>query len=239
MPRTASCSTSTAAATRSAHPRPTGPFVAHLTRAIGCRALSLDYRLAPEHPFPAAVEDARRGYRWLLKQGIDPGRVLIGGDSSGGGLAFALLLALRNAGDPLPAGAVALSAQTDLAMTAESLRTRAAVDVVSAEDSTRERAAWYLGGADPRDPLASPLYGELGGLPPLLLQVGDEEILLDDSVSFAERARAAGVDVTLEVVPEMHHVFQISAGLMPEADAAVARIGAWARPRIGLAAEPA
>ena len=207
--------------------------VARLARDIGCTALQVDYRLAPEHPFPAAVEDAVAAYRWLLDR-ADPARIVVCGDSAGGGLAAALLLALRDAGEPLPAGAALISPWTDLTMTAASYQTRADADPMIAHDSLSKDADLYLAGADPKEPLASPVHGDLSGLPPILVQVGDAECLLDDSVVFAERAQAAGVDCTIEVTPEAIHVWHVLAELAPEGAAAVARLAAWARPRLGL-----
>src|SRR5215470_14651996 len=157
------------------------------------RALSVDYRLAPEHPFPAAVEDAMAAYRWLLTSGIDPAQIVVAGDSAGGGLALGALVALRDAGEPMPAAAVLLSPWTDLALTGESLRTRAAVDVMIKPEGMHENAALYLAGADPRHPYASPLYADLRGLPPLLIHVGDAEVILDDSTRLAARAGESGV----------------------------------------------
>ncbi len=193
-------------------------LVALLSAAAQARAFSVDYRLAPEHPFPAAVDDAVAAYRWLLAAGHDPASVAIAGDSAGGGLALATLVALRDSGDPLPAAAVAISPWTDLALTGESLRTRADADVMLKPDGMPQTAALYLAGADPRHPYASPLYAELHGLPPILIHVGDAEVILDDSTRFAARARAAGVNVTLEIWDDMPHVFQAFAGLLPEAD---------------------
>jgi acetyl esterase/lipase len=202
-------------------------LVALLSDAAGARALSVDYRLAPEHPFPAAIEDALAVYRWLLASGIDPALVAVAGDSAGGGLVLGALVALRDAGDPMPAGAVMLSPWTDLALTGDSLRTRAAVEVMIKLEGLPEAVALYLAGADPRHPYASPLYADLRGLPPLLIHVGDAEVILDDSTRLAARASEAGVEVSLEIWDDMPHVFPAFAGLLPEADQAIARVGSW------------
>jgi acetyl esterase/lipase len=206
-------------------------MIALISAAAQARVLSVDYRLAPEHPFPAAVEDALTAYRFLLSDGADADDVAIAGDSAGGGLALATLVALRDAGDRLPAAAVAISPWTDLALTGESLRTRADVDVMIKPAGMPETVATYLAGADPRHPYASPLYADLHGLPPVLIHVGDAEVILDDSTRFAAKARAADVDVTLEVWPEMPHVWHAFAGLLPESDQAIERIGAWLNAR--------
>jgi monoterpene epsilon-lactone hydrolase len=211
-------------------------LVALLSGAARARALSLEYRLAPEHPFPAAVDDAVAAYRWLLGEGTDPATIAVAGDSAGGGLALGTLVALRDAGEPMPAAAVLLSPWTDLALTGESLRTRAAVDIMLKPGSMHQTVAVYLAGEDPRHPYASPLYADLRGLPPLLIQVGDAEVILDDSTRVAARAREAGVDVTLEVWDEMPHVFHAFAGLLPESDQAIERIGEWLQHRYRAAA---
>ena len=203
--------------------------ISRLSRAGGARALAIDYRLAPEHPFPAAVEDSTTAYRWLLSSGVDPSRVVIAGDSAGGGLTMATLLALRDAGDPLPAAAVCLSPWVDLEMSGESMTTKADVDPTVQRSGNLRIAQIYLAGADPRTPLAAPLYGDLTGLPPLLIQVGSAETLLDDSKRLAERARSAGVDVTLEVWEDMIHVWQFFAATLPEGQQAIDRIGAFIR----------
>lgn len=202
-----------------------------LSKAAGARVLSLNYRLAPEHPFPAPVDDAVAAYRWLLAQGISPGNIAIAGDSAGGGLAIATLLALRDAGEPLPAAGIGISPWVDMEGTGESMTTRAAVDPVVQKEGLLGMAKLYLGDADPKSPLAAPLHADLGGLPPLLLQVGDAETLLDDSTRLAEKARAAGVDVTLKVWDEMPHVWHLFAPILPEGRQAIDEIGSFVQAR--------
>ncbi len=203
-------------------------LIARLSAASGCRALGLDYRLSPEHPFPAPVEDATAAYRWLLEQGIRPQRIAVAGDSAGGGLTAATLVALRDAGTELPAAGVMLSPWVDLEGEGESMRTREELDPMVKRPLIMAMAETYLAGADPRAPLAAPLHAKLEGLPPLLIQVGDHETLLDDATRFAAKARAAGVDVTLEPWDEMFHVFQLFNDL-PEAAQAVQVIGTFLR----------
>ena len=208
-------------------------IVALLAQAAKARALAIDYRLAPEHPFPAAVDDATAAYRWLLEQpGIAHTRTAIAGDSAGGGLTLGTLLALKDAGDPLPGAAVALSPFADLEGTGESIHSRAEADVMLRADGLKEAADWYLAGQDSRNPYASPLYGDYSGVPPLFIAVGDAEILLDDSTRIAAKAKGAGVDVTLEIGAELPHVYPAFAGLLPEADEAVERIGAWLQAKL-------
>ena len=208
-------------------------IVGRIARASGARALSVDYRLAPEHPFPAAVDDATAAYRWLLAQGADPTRMVIAGDSAGGGLTVATLLALRDGGQPLPAAAVCISPWTDLENTGESMTSKADVDPIVTKDRLDKMAAAYCGSTDVRHPLVSPIYADLSGLPPLLIQVGTWETLLDDATRLTERAQAAGVDVTLEQWDEMIHVWHAFAAMTPEAQQAIDRVGEYVRGKIG------
>jgi phosphinothricin tripeptide acetyl hydrolase len=204
-----------------------------ISRASGARVLLLDYRLAPEHPNPAATDDGVQAYRWLLEQGVEPGSVAVAGDSAGGGLTVAVLLALRDAGAPMPAAAVCISPWVDMTGEAASITTRAERDPMVGTGDLARFTDWYLAGADAR--ASSPVYADLQGLPPLLIHVGDEEILLDDSVLLAERATAAGVDATLEVWPEMFHVWHVFAGRVPESTAAVEQVGQFLRSQLGAA----
>lgn len=206
--------------------------IARLARAAGARGLGVDYRLAPEHPFPAAVEDGTAAYRWLLSQGIEPGRIVIAGDSAGGGLTLAVLVALRDAGVKMPAAGIPISPWVDLEALGESMTTKAAVDPIVQRDLVMPMAKFYLGGRDPRTPLAAPLYADLRGLPPLLILVGSAETLLDDSTRIAKKAEAAGVKVNLEVWEEMIHVWHIFP-FLPEAQQASERIGRYIRERTG------
>ncbi|HET9224735.1 MAG TPA: alpha/beta hydrolase [Roseiflexaceae bacterium] len=209
-------------------------LAARLCLASGVRALLIDYRLAPEHPFPAALEDAAAGYQWLLAQGIASEQIVIGGDSAGGGLALATMVWLREHAVALPAAGVLLSPWTDLALSGPSMRTRAELDPLCSEASLRRAARWYLAGADSTEPFASPVYAELYGLPPLLIQVGDHEILLSDSSRVAEQARSQGIEVTLEVYDELWHVFHGWAGALPEGQQAIERIGAFVHRKLAL-----
>jgi acetyl esterase/lipase len=203
-----------------------------LARAAHVRVLQIDYRLAPEHPCPAAIDDAAQAYRWLLGQGITPQQIAIGGDSAGGGLVLATLIALRDGGAPLPAAAFMISPWLDMALDGESIRTRAQLDPLSSFQGLHAAAQLYLGGRDPRDPQASPLYADLRGLPPLLIHVGDHEVLLSDATRLAERAQAAGVQVQLEIWDEMWHVWHAWADELPEAREAIAQIGAFVRQHV-------
>lgn len=204
-------------------------LASRIALACGFRALAVDYRLAPEHPFPAAVEDAAGALRWLVSRGYAPGKTVIAGDSAGGGLAVAAMLLLRDRGEPLPAAALLLSPWTDLEVTGESCRSARRKDPMLSPRILRDYARLYLQGKDPRDPLASPIHADLGGLPPMLIQVGTHEVLLDDSRRLAERARGAGVDVHLQVEEGMFHVWQYFTPFVPESREAVEKLAAFAR----------
>jgi acetyl esterase/lipase len=197
------------------------PLVSEVVRRAGVRAITLDYRLAPENPYPAAVDDAKAAYEGLLAQGVDPSQIALAGESAGGGLAVTTLLALREAGTPLPAGAYLMSPYVDLTLAGETLDSRQARDAVLNPAGLRARVPDYVGGADAADPLISPILGDLRGLPPLLIQVGSNEILLSDALRLAARAALDDVQVTLDVTPGVPHVFQGFAGLLDEAGAAL------------------
>jgi monoterpene epsilon-lactone hydrolase len=201
----------------------TVPLVGDLVRRTGAKGVTLEYRLAPEHPYPAAVEDARAAYEGLLAQGIAPEQIALAGESAGGGLAVALLLALRDAGVPLPSCAYLMSPYVDLTLSGESLAGKRELDPLLTPDGLAARVPDYVGGADAADPLISPIFGDLSGLPPLLIQVGSHEVLLSDALRLAARAAIADVPVSLEVTPGVPHVFQAYAGLIDEAAAALDR----------------
>ncbi len=196
-----------------------------ITRRTGARAVSIDYRLAPEHPFPAGPNDVLNAYRGLLADGVRPGDIAVVGESAGGGLATGLLASLSEAGLPQPAGAVLISPWVDLSITGESMTSKAAADPSLTEAGLRRRAGDYLGPVDPGTGPASPLFADLSGLPPLLIQVGSHEILLDDAVRLARRAAGDDVSVQLQVWPGVPHVFQAYTGLLDEAGAALDDVG--------------
>ncbi len=206
--------------------------VAKFVQGSGVGGFLYDYGLAPEHPHPAAVNDLLTAYRWLLAQGISPANIVIVGELAGGGLCLALLLAIRDLGLPLPAAGVALSPWTDLKCTGGSYQTNARADI-STLGSWNVWSKYYAGDNDPALPWISPLYGDLHGLPPIMIQVGDAEILLDDAVRFAQKAQAAGVDVTLRVSPGMVHCFPLLAPLFPEATQAMQETCGYIRAHAG------
>jgi acetyl esterase/lipase len=203
-------------------------LMACISEAAGCRVLGADYRLAPEHRFPAALHDACAAFDWLLAQGFRPADIALAGDSAGAGLALSTLLSLRDAGRAMPAAAVLMSAWTDLTASGESYATRATADPIHQRPMILAIARNYLGAdGDARDPRASPLFADLRGLPPLLIQVGDRETVLSDSTRLADKARAAGVSVELEVWERMIHVFQQFPAELAEAREALQSIGAF------------
>ena len=203
----------------------------------GSRVFAPDYRLAPENPFPAAVDDAVAFYRGLLRAGYPADRMVIAGESAGGGLTLSLMLALRSAGDPLPVAAALFSPWTDLAATGDSIRTNSSRCAMFVGSDVAASAGYYLNDTDPRNPLASPLYADLAGLPPLLIHVGADEVLLDDSTRLAERARAAGVSVELKIWPVVPHAWQLAPHLIPEARQSLRESAEFLRSRM-VAAEP-
>jgi epsilon-lactone hydrolase len=208
---------------------------AHLAKAIGCRALIVHYGLAPENIHPAPVNDMATAYRWLLDQGITPNHIALTGDSAGGGLAITTLLRLREQGLPLPAATMPLSPWLDMDGGGATFETNKERDVLVARELIAGMAATFLGeNGNRQDPLVNPLHGDLRGLPPVYIQVGGYEALLDDSRALAEAVRRADGEVKLDVYPEMQHVFHFLAGTAPEADDAIGQLAAWVRPKLGL-----
>jgi monoterpene epsilon-lactone hydrolase len=194
---------------------------------------SLDYRLAPEHPFPAAIDDTLSAYRALLESGVDPSTIVFAGDSAGGGLAVTTSLAARDAGLPLPAAILGFSSMFDVTWAGESMDTKAGIDPIFTRESLAQTTDLYLAGADPHQPLLSPaVHADLTGLPPMLLQAGTNEVLLDDSTRLAARAIAAGVDVILDITADVSHVFQGFAGVLDEADQALDRAALFLRQHV-------
>ena len=204
-------------------------FTSRLSVTADAQVCAVDYRLAPEHPFPAALDDAQAAYTHLLDHGHNPAHIIIIGDSAGGGLVLSLLTALRMSDQPLPCAAVVISPWTDLTFSGETHHTKAADDPWLTANGLREAADLFLNGADPTSPLISPLFADFAGWPPLLIMVGGREILLSDSTRLAERAAAKGVSVTLDIWHDMIHVFPIFAPLLPQADHAIERIGLFVR----------
>jgi epsilon-lactone hydrolase len=207
----------------------------HLAKAAGVRALVFDYRLTPEHTHPAQVDDAIAAYRWLLEQGITAGHIAFTGDSSGGGLAITTQLRARELGLPLPAAAMPFSPWFDMELTGESYESNRDKDAFFYKEVVQGLVEMLLGeGGNLRDPLANPFHADLSGLPPIYIQAGGAETLLDDARRFAELAGNAGVDVRLEIFPEQQHTFQMAAGRAPEANEAMRKLAEWIRPKLGL-----
>ena len=212
--------------------RSDGELAARLGRASGMRVLFPEYRLAPEHPFPAAIDDVLTAWHWLrTSQELSAPSLAVAGDSAGGGLAVALLVALRDAGQAVPAAAALMSPTVDLTSSGASMTERAEQDPFSTPALLRQLAAGYLAGADPRTPLASPLFASLAGLPPLLIQAGTADLLLSDSQRLAAAAAHAGVDVTLQIGEGLPHVYPIMLGT-PEAAQATEQTGTFLRARV-------
>jgi acetyl esterase/lipase len=209
-------------------------IVSYIARACSVRTLLPEYRLAPEHPFPAAVEDALSAYRELRDDGYAPGDIVVAGDSAGGGLTMALLLSLRDAGEPVPAGAVLFSPWLDLTGSGESMQTRADRDPWFKPSELAFMRSYYCKDHEFEHPLVSPVFADVSGLPPIYIQVGDDEILLSDSTRIAEKLEQAGGDVTLEIWPGMWHVFQVFVHQMPESKQAIGKIVPFIRARLGL-----
>lgn len=208
---------------------------AHLAKAVGCRALIVDYDRAPESQFPSQVDECVKVYRWLTGGGIRPEHIATVGDSAGGNLCTTLVLRARDQGLPLPAAVMALSPWYDMEATGESLKTNASVDRLVSPEISQSMSQMYLGDASPNDPLANPLYAEFAGMPPMYIQVGGYEALLDDALRVSDRAKKAGVECQCEVFPEMQHVFHFMAGNAPEADGAIRKLAEWVKPKLGLA----
>jgi epsilon-lactone hydrolase len=209
-------------------------LTARLSAAARMKLMAIDYRLAPEHPYPAALDDCVASYRWLIGPGgAAPSRVILGGDSAGGNLVVAMLLRIRDENIPLPAGGVCLSPIFDHAHTGASVTERAKRDPMILPESLRRCSAAYLGATDAKTPYASPLYADLKGLPPILLQMGSEEMLRDDSARLAPKLKAAGVDVVLDEWQDMIHVWHLFASRLKEGRDAIEKVGATVRARIG------
>ncbi|MGW6173710.1 alpha/beta hydrolase [Arthrobacter sp. NPDC055138] len=209
----------------------------NIARAAGVSLFAPEYRLAPEHRYPAAIDDALAAYRGLLEEGFAPGEIVLAGDSAGGGLTAALLVAIKGAGLQQPAGAWLLSPWADLALTGESVKTKAGEDKLLDEPGLRKTANDYLNGTDPRSPLASPIYADLSGLAPLFIHAGSAEILLDDAVRLAARAGAAGTSARLEIGPNLFHDWPLFAFMLSEGRDALAAAGEFLAARLDEAAE--
>lgn len=208
---------------------------AHIAKATGCRALIVHYKRAPENPHPGPVNDMVKAYQWLLNdQKIKPEHIAFSGDSAGGALALTTIAAAKEKGLPLPAATMPMSPWAGLDLSGETYETNKDKDALVSRETTTALASLFIGDGDPQHPLANPLYTDYAGFPPIYIQVGDAETLLDDSKRIAERAKTAGSDVRIDIFPEMQHVFQAMAGNAPEADEAVKLMAEWVRPKLGL-----
>jgi acetyl esterase/lipase len=210
-------------------------MAAHLGKAAGVPVFLVDYRLAPEHPFPAQIDDAVSAYHWLVQQGYDASRLATAGDSAGGNLATSTVLKLRELGETLPAAIIGFSPWLDMECLGKTIETNAASDALITRELVATISQMYLGAdGSPTDPLANPLHADLAGLPPIFVTAGEAETLLSDSERLAEQATAAGVDVEFSTVAGQQHVFPFMAGRAPEADQAIAAAASWLRPLLGL-----
>lgn len=207
-------------------------LVSQIIRDAGIKALMIDYRLAPEHKYPCAVEDAAEAYQWLLQNGYAPSGICFGGDSAGGGLALAMLLYVRDKNIPLPKCAIALSPWTDHTMSGRSYLGNKDIDPMLVAEGFPIWSKHYTGEEDPQNPYVSPLFGDLHGLPPIYIQVGEEEMLLDDSTRFAEKAKDAGVDITIDIYAEMFHVFNAFWPVLSAAKKANIKLGEYLKSRM-------
>ncbi|XPS82808.1 acetyl-hydrolase [Desulfosarcina variabilis str. Montpellier] len=202
-------------------------LASYIARESGAKVLLIDYRLSPEHPFPAALEDAVSAYHWLLGNGLSGKNIAIAGDSAGGGLTLATAISIRDAGDPLPSSIACIAPWTDLCMTGDSIQTKSKIDPLVKIHSAKIWAKNYIGDNDPSDPRISPLYADLNIFPPLLIHVGTDDMLLDDSKRIAQKAEESGVNVELKIYEKMWHVFHLQVKAMPEAKNAIAEFGAF------------
>jgi epsilon-lactone hydrolase len=210
-------------------------MVGHLAKAVGCRALIFDYPLADQAKYPAQLDTTETAYRWLLDQGVETRHIVVAGDSCGAIFTFGLLQRLRDKVQPQPAAAMIISGWLDMALTGESYQTNREKDLLFAREFCDWLVKNFLGDGDRRDPYVSALYADMRGFPPIFLQAGADETLVDDSRIFAERAKQQGIKVRLDIFPEMLHSFQMMAGRAPEADDAIARFAGWVRPKLGMA----
>jgi acetyl esterase/lipase len=209
-------------------------LAAHLAKATGCRALIPAYRLAPENPFPAQLDDAFGIYQWLLREGFDHSHIATAGDSAGGNLAISICLRAQAQSLPFPAAIIGISPWLDMEVNGWTLDTNAERSAIGSRESYRQIVGMLLKGHDPKDPFANPLYADLTGFPPIYLSAGTEEALLDNAQRLGEAAQKAHVDVTLKIAEGMQHVYEFMAGRAPEADKAIADMAIWLRPKIGL-----